>query len=198
MLKKLYLDGYLNYSDMILDNYPKLSLNVTEAFVLVKILDVFKSKQELKVSQLQKASNIDKKTLDSMISKFFELNYLQFTIEVKNGKGVEAYNLDNLFLVLESLTKENEDVPSTDNIISYLEGKFSRLLTAKELEIASSFTEKNITIKELSKVVDGILEKNSKLSLPLIERELFAKKAAKASSDDDLEALRIVNSIKKK
>ena len=42
MLEKLYRDGFLDYSKLIIKYAKSLGLNAEEAFILIKILDICK------------------------------------------------------------------------------------------------------------------------------------------------------------
>ncbi len=198
MINKLYQEGYLDYSNLILNYYQKLSLTQNDVFVLIKILDLLKVRKDLKPSLIQKNSFLDKRVIEESLSHLMELGYLKIELEIKNNKGIEIYNVDSLFLVIESLLQKPSEEQDEPSIIKYLESKLSRLLSSSEIEIANSFAQRNVTIYELDSVVSKLLKKNSKITLNSIERELFSKKVAKSTEQEDLDALSVINLLKER
>ena len=198
MIKNVFYAGYLDYKNLILENYDKLGLNLNEALVVIRMLDLIKAKKDVKITTLSKLTMLDKKIVDEVLSHLLELNYLEISVEIKNNKGVEVYNLDSLFLSFESLFAGSYDQEEATDLASHIEGKLSRLLTSKELEIVTGFINDGITIKEVDQSIDRLLHKNSKISIPALEKDLYSAKTSSTSKEEDMAALKAIKMIKER
>jgi CBS domain containing-hemolysin-like protein len=79
--------------------------------------------------------------------------------------------------------KENKS--ESEDIISLLETKFSRVLSSKELEIVSSWENNNITKLDVEEACRQLLARDFNLSINRIEKELFKLTRSKGTSTAD-------------
>ena len=194
MIKRLYELGYFDYRKFISDNQKKLSLSPLMSTVLIRALDIYKTKKT-SASQEEFCDNllITNKEADKVLSKLFEQGFYQiYTSENDNHLVEEFVSFDGFFDKVEAILKNDlldEGKDELSKIIFYLQNEMHRVLTSKEIDIITSFVvddkyqyehftravnyladhKRNITIKAISDVISPEIKAHNKKDNKLIK-----------------------------
>ena len=143
MFKRLYELGYFDYQKFIVDNQKKLSLSPIMSIVLIKALDIFKTKKTSATQEeFCKDLLISSSEADKVLSKLFEQGFYQiYTSENENHLVEEFVSFDGFFDKVEAIIKNDlldEGKDELSKIIFYLQNEMHRVLTSKEIDIVTS------------------------------------------------------------
>ena len=143
MIKRLYELGYFDYRKFIVDNQKKLSLSPLMSMVLIRALDIYKTKKTT-ATQEEFCDNllISLDEADEVLSKLFEQGFYQiFTSENDNHLVEEFVSFDGFFDKVEAVIKNDlldEGKDDLSKTIFYLQNEMHRVLTSKEIDIVTS------------------------------------------------------------
>ncbi len=143
MIKRLYELGYFDYRKFIVDNQKKLSLSPLMSIVLIRALDIYKTKKTT-ATQEEFCDNllISLDEADEVLSKLFEQGFYQiFTSENDNHLVEEFVSFDGFFDKVEAVIKNDlldEGKDDLSKTIFYLQNEMHRVLTSKEIDIVTS------------------------------------------------------------
>jgi hypothetical protein len=143
MIKRLYELGYFDYRKFIVDNQKKLSLSPLMSMVLIRALDIYKTKKTT-ATQEEFCDNllISLDEADEVLSKLFEQGFYQiFTSENDNHLVEEFISFDGFFDKVEAVIKNDlldEGKDDLSKTIFYLQNEMHRVLTSKEIDIVTS------------------------------------------------------------
>ena len=143
MIKRLYELGYFDYRKFIVDNQKKLSLSPLMSIVLIRALDIYKTKKTT-ATQEEFCDNllISLDEADEVLSKLFEQGFYQiFTSENDNHLVEEFISFDGFFDKVEAVIKNDlldEGKDDLSKTIFYLQNEMHRVLTSKEIDIVTS------------------------------------------------------------
>jgi DNA replication protein DnaD len=191
MLKKVYELGCLNLEKIVLRYIKELSLSTEECMILLKIVDFINQNKDINEEEIAKSLKIDPVNVSNAMAKFIEQGYLEFCISIEHGIGREKYTIDALFKALEViLNDEVKDSKSeSEDIVSLLETKFSRVLSSKELEIIASWEDSSITKDDVVEACNQLEAKEYNLSVTRIEKELYKLTRKSSSTADTIDKL---------
>ncbi|WP_017193539.1 DnaD domain protein [Vaccinium witches'-broom phytoplasma] len=205
MIKMLYEEGFLNIEKILIREFKKLHLEIQELSVLLFLFDSYE-KKIFSSSFLAKKANLSKNELESILERLRQKNFFSILQDKKDNKIIEIFNLDNTFVKIQQLYKEQEakrtEKKQKHNIsetIENLETLKGRLLTGNELEIVKSwYLEQNYTHENITQIIvqAGL---NKKDSLNYIERILSQTNHVKIENDDQADQIlhKIFKQIKK-
>ncbi|MGE9276418.1 MAG: DnaD domain protein [Candidatus Phytoplasma pruni] len=205
MIKMLYEEGFLNIEKILIREFKKLHLEIQELSVLLFLFDSYE-KKIFSSSFLAKQANLSKNELESILERLRQKNFFSILQDKKDNKIIEIFNLDNTFVKIQQLYKEQEakrtEKKQKHNIsktIENLETLKGRLLTGNELEIVKSwYLEQNYTHENITQIIvqAGL---NKKDSLNYIERILSQTNHVKIKNDDQADQIlhKIFKQIKK-
>ena len=144
MIKKLFYGGYFDYSKFISNNINKLSLTIVDAFVLTKILDLYKETNHIDIKKLGVCC-VDKKNLDKSLANLIDRKFINFYLENdENGVASEAVSLDGFFeRVAYIINNETYDDNDTYMIVNIVQEGLNKPLTANDLELLTSVINEN-------------------------------------------------------
>ncbi|MCR5786653.1 MAG: hypothetical protein K6G28_03055 [Acholeplasmatales bacterium] len=175
MLKKLYELNVINLEKLILTYSRELGLNSEELMVLLKLVDSISKQDNIVESNIAQALKMDELAVSNTIAKFIERGYLELNIVVVKGIGKEKYSLDSLFKTLEAILND-EKINSEDDsseLISYLETKFSRSLSSKEMEMALAWSDDSISLDNVREACNQIESKGLNITITRIDKILY-------------------------
>ncbi|MFB5029875.1 MAG: hypothetical protein WJU30_00429 [Candidatus Phytoplasma pruni] len=205
MIKTLYEEGFLNIEKILIREFKKLHLEIQELSVLLCLFDSYE-KKIFSSSFLATKANLSKNELESILERLRQKNFFSILQDKKDNKIIEIFNLDNTFVKIQKLYKEQEakrtEKKQKHNIsetIENLETLKGRLLTGNELEIVKSwYLEQNYTHENITQIIvqAGL---NKKDSLNYIERILSQTNHVKIENDDQADQIlhKIFKKIKK-
>jgi DNA replication protein DnaD len=187
MLKKVYELGCLNLEKLILKYTKDLSLSSEECLILLKIVENITAGKDINEEDIAKSLKLDAANVSNVMAKFIEQGYLELDVVIEHGICKEKYSIDSLFKALEVILNDEmkENKSESEDIISLLETKFSRVLSSKELEIVSSWENNNITKLDVEEACRQLLARDFNLSINRIEKELFKLTRSKGTSTAD-------------
>lgn len=194
MLKELYEKGYINYNDIILDNYKALGISEKDALVLIKILKLYEKKKNIKTSEIVQLTTLSLEEVQESLNHLLDLEYYDIYMNLINGKGEEFYNMHPFFMKLErffSTTEEaSMDKTEIENVINLLEQKLCRNVTPMEMHAINSWIfDDKYSPESIGRAINN-LALEGKLTFKNIERKLLneSKTYYPINSDDKLSA----------
>ena len=143
MLKKLYDCNCFDYKEFIHQNQKKLSLSNDEAMVLIQMLNIYKTKKTISVSDLSPYLNMAFSDIENALGSLLERDFYSIFISYEDGLGEESMLFDGFFSKATDIL--NGVVNDCDNelytVSKWLNKKLNRLLSSTELDIISSLVE---------------------------------------------------------
>ncbi len=184
MLKHIIKKGYVDSNKIILDNHIKLNLSAEEIFVIINLIELYKTNQSnLSVSSLAKKMNITTDICSSALNGLLNKGYITLNIEyTKSGKAKEVFSIDEFVLVLEKMFLEDikqDKIVKSENlikdVIELTEKSFNKTLTPYEIDIVLAWIESNETINSIKKGIDIAISKNI-TNLRYVDKIILASK----------------------
>lgn len=175
MIKKLFEMGYFDYQGFILGNLKNLSLSTTEALVLIKVIDNYKTSSSFNPESIREKMNIRKDSFDNALASLLDRKLYEIYLSYDNGIASEAISLDGFFEAVENIldNKQVFDEDETHSIIMFVTKEFNRNLSSNELEILKSLiSDDRYTKKDFLNAVDKIKENNKILNIRNLSNEL--------------------------
>ncbi|MBR6071244.1 MAG: hypothetical protein IKP77_00245 [Acholeplasmatales bacterium] len=175
MIKKLFEMGYFDYQGFILGNLKNLSLSTTEALVLIKVIDNYKTSSSFNPESIREKMNIRKDSFDNALASLLDRKLYEIYLSYDNGIASEAISLDGFFESVENIldNKQVFDEDETHSIIMFVTKEFNRNLSSNELEILKSLiSDDRYTKKDFLNAVDKIKENNKILNIRNLSNEL--------------------------
>ena len=123
---------YINRRDWVLENLGSLSLNGTEAMVVLMVDFLNEQKAEISLEVLSDRTGISIDTIDESIQSLVSKSFLNFEVKDKTL----LFSIDGIFD--DNLHYEHVDT----NIFNTFETEFGRLLSQNELQLLNTWLQK--------------------------------------------------------
>ncbi|MDV3196251.1 MAG: DnaD domain protein, partial [Candidatus Phytoplasma stylosanthis] len=190
MLKLLYEKGCLNIEKILIHEYNKINLTVSELNILLFLFHCYENKN-FSTSFLAKKTNLSKNEVENILTQLLKKNFFSLSQEQKDNKIIEIFNLDNTFIKLENLLLEKEkkiEIKEKKVYISETIDKLEKLkgeiLSSYELEIIKKwYLEKKYNHNDIIQSINQA-SSSQKKSIYYIERILNHKKNIQIEKDD--------------
>ena len=178
MLQKLYEDQVLEIDGLLTKESKRLKLSPNELVVLKTLFGMYKKKL-FSISSISKKIELSVADIEKSVTLLEEKGYVSFSLEMRNEKQVEVFDLSGTFQILTNLiendVKERKKAKSETFIsetISKLEQALGRMLSSLELETVRSWYDENIYAHEM--IISKINEHqdSGRFSLKFLERSL--------------------------
>jgi DNA replication protein DnaD len=191
MLEKLYELSCLNLEKLIITYVKELGLNNDELMVLLKVVDSISKNENIVETKIADSLKLDSNYVSNTIAKFIEKNYLELNIIVEKGIGKEKYSLNALFKNLEAILNDEKinSVDESSELITFLETKFSRSLSSKEMEMALEWSDDQISLDDVKNACSQIEAKGLNLTFIRIEKILYRINRPQGSIANKIEQL---------
>lgn len=180
MLEELYKKGYLHFEELILDNSKALGLMAEESVVLIQLLKDYNNTGILSVEKLQNNILMNSSKIDKIVASLMERGFYEVYLSYDNGKGTECVSFEPLFLKLENIISNKEQVVDqydVAKVMEYISMKMNRVLTSSEMEILQAMMfEDHYTYDQIILAVDTIIESKRVLSMRSLTQALAKKK----------------------
>lgn len=182
MLKKLYRAGCFDYEKFILNNLKKFSLSPTEAFVLIKILELSFETNKISIDDLDSALTIKRVDLENTLNDLLDRGFYSIYLVDNNGFNEENVSLDGFFekandVLNYSGVDLNDELHS---VVSFLKLKLKRQLTSTELDIISSLVlDDYYNLEDFKTACDKVLKRRKTISIKALSAELASKETVK-------------------
>ena len=155
---------YINRRDWVLENLGSLSLNGTEAMVVLMVDFLNEQKAEISLEVLSDRTGISIDTIDESIQSLVSKSFLNFEVKDKTL----LFSIDGIFD--DNLHYEHVDT----NIFNTFETEFGRLLSQNELQLLNTWLQKYSQEDILDSLSSAIIYK--KVSMQYINAILADKK----------------------
>ena len=155
---------YINRRDWVLENLGSLSLNGTEAMVVLMVDFLNEQKAEISLEVLSDRTGISIDAIDESIQSLVSKSFLNFEVKDKTL----LFSIDGIFD--DNLHYEHVDT----NIFNTFETEFGRLLSQNELQLLNTWLQKYSQEDILDALSSAIIYK--KVSMQYINAILADKK----------------------
>jgi DNA replication protein len=192
ILKKLYEDYDLAIERILIKEYRRLKLNISEMSVLISLLSIYKKRKTFSLSAISKRVELSLDEINKSLNALLEKGFMSIELENKDGKEREIFDLDLLFIKIEKLfyddQLEKNKVESESKIIETIkrfEQGLGRTLQSYELEnIRKWYDDKKYSHE---KIIDAINASEDRVSIKYVERLLNQNVLEKIEIDSDVE-----------
>jgi DNA replication protein DnaD len=176
MLEKLFLDGYLNVSKLILDYQKELELTPNDVIVLLKILDGIKVNKRIRITKLSQETLLPKSDVELSLEHITNKK-LYGTIITTNEDGIadERPTIKPLFDTLEDLLKKSQLLSveaELKAIVSLFEEGVNRPITPAEYNKIESFIQEGFLPAEIEDSIKATIKKGN-TTMNSVERTMI-------------------------
>ncbi|AUD66150.1 hypothetical protein BK011_04890 [Tenericutes bacterium MZ-XQ] len=203
MLKRLYDEYDFAIERILLKEYRKLSLTMQELTVLIALFSIYKKRKTFSTLAISRRVEYHSNEIGEIVESLLEKGFLTISLELKDQKEREIFDLGPTFDKIEKLYIEEEkdkQKQMIENEVSEVILKFEqglgRPLKSYELEnIRKWFEDDHFSYDQIVKSIDQAEEK---ISVKYVERLLTQQPIKQIEIDQDVdEALdEIFKSIK--
>lgn len=176
MLEKLFLDGYLNVSKLILDYQKELELTPNDVIVLLKILDGIKANKRIRITKLSQETLLPKSDVELSLEHITNKK-LYGTIITTNEDGIadERPTIKPLFDTLEDLLKKSQLLSveaELKAIVSLFEEGVNRPITPAEYNKIENFIQEGFLPAEIEDSIKATIKKGN-TTMNSVERTMI-------------------------
>jgi DNA replication protein len=203
ILKRLYDEYDFAIERILLKEYRKLSLTMQELTVLIALFSIYKKRKTFSTLAISRRVEYHSNEIGEIVESLLEKGFLTISLELKDQKEREIFDLGPTFDKIEKLYIEEEkdkQKQMIENEVSEVILKFEqglgRPLKSYELEnIRKWFEDDHFSYDQIVKSIDQAEEK---ISVKYVERLLTQQPIKQIEIDQDVdEALdEIFKSIK--
>lgn len=192
ILKKLYEDYDFSIERVLLKEYRKLSLSMQELTVLIALFSIYKKRKTFSTLAISRRVEYHSNQIGEIVESLLDKGFLTISLELKDQKEREIFDLTPTFDKIEELYKEEDaekqkqviENDVSDVILKFEQG-LGRPLKSYELEnIRKWFEEDTYTYKDITKAID---QADEKVSIKYVERILSQQPIKKIEIDQDVE-----------
>jgi len=191
MLKRLYEEYDLAVERILIKEYKRLSLTMQEMQVLLALFSIYKKRKTFSITAIAKRVEYSTNDIGTYIESLMNKNFLTISLESKDQKEREIFELDPTFKKIHELFKQDEvekiKVQEETNVsytIRRFEQGLGRLLMPYELEnIRVWYEEKAFTHDQIVKAIDTAKDK---ISTKYVEKILNQAIPKEIEIDDEV------------
>ncbi len=192
MIKRLFDEYDLPIERIILKEYKRLSLSMQDMQVLLALFSIYKKRRTFSINAISRRIEYNQHEIGASIESLLDKGFIQITLETKDGKEREIFDLDLTFEKLENLFYQDEMEKrrqQEENIVSQTIKRFEqglgRLLMPYELEnIRKWYDEKTYTHEAIIKAIESAKDR---VSIKYVERILTQQIPKTIEIDQDVE-----------
>lgn len=192
ILKKLFEDYDLPIEKIILKEQKRLNLSLKESIVLLALFSIYKKRRTFSMIAIGKRVEYDTNKIGEAIESLQEKGFMDISLEIKDEKEREVFDLDKTFKKIETLfildEKERLRQQETANIsktIERFEQGLGRPLMGFELDNIRSWYEEGLYPHQA--IMDAIHQSEQKLSVKFVERFLNKQEFKPIEIDQDVD-----------
>lgn len=164
MVEKLFVEGFLNYHEIVFAYQSKLDLASDELIVLIQLLNLAQKKRfNLSTLTLARMTSFKTNVVGDIVNSLFEKNIINIQFERKTAqeKISEVFDLTPLFskiteILEEDILKEKETKSVTDveYVIRVLERVFNKPLTPRYLDMVKQWFTDGYKKEEIDQAIE--------------------------------------------
>lgn len=179
ILKRLYDSNCFDYKKFILDNLKPLSLEITEAVILIKIIDYYKQSDTFDIEKIKESISITKKQFETIMASLMEKNYYNIYLKDNGNISEEAISIEGFFERCEVILSQTEvrDSGEFQEILRLVSINLNKILTGTEIEIVTSLVNDDMYTKK--EFEDAFIKLNDKKIVNIKSLSLELEKGRK-------------------
>jgi len=192
ILKRLFEDYDLAIERILVKESKRLKLTMKEMSVLLALFSIYKKRRTFTMASLSRRVELSNEEIGAAIESLIDKNMLIITLENKDGKEREVFSLDEVFLKIESLYRQdeierikNEELTYISQTIHLFEQGLGRSLLPYELENIRRWYEDKTYAHEA--IIKAIESAKDKVSIKYVERILNQIIPEQVEIDSDVE-----------
>ncbi|MBU1142322.1 MAG: DnaD domain protein [Firmicutes bacterium] len=192
ILKRLFEDYDLAIERILVKESKRLKLTMKEMSVLLALFSIYKKRRTFTMASLSRRVELSSEEIGAAIESLIDKSFLIISLESKDGKEREVFSLDQVFLKIESLYRQDEVERIKDEELTYIsqtiklfEQGLGRSLLPYELEnIRRWYEDKTYTHEAILKAIETARDK---VSIKYVERILNQIIPDQIEIDSDVE-----------
>jgi DNA replication protein len=192
ILKRLFEDYDLAIERILVKESKRLKLTMKEMSVLLALFSIYKKRRTFTMASLSRRVELSNEEIGAAIESLIDKNMLIISLENKDGKEREVFSLDEVFLKIETLYRQdeierikNEELTYISQTIHLFEQGLGRSLLPYELEnIRRWYEDKTYTHEAIIKAIESAKDK---VSIKYVERILNQIIPDQIEIDSDVE-----------
>lgn len=188
-IEKLLKSKVINFPEVLLQNYKRLSLDEVDSIILIKLY--YLSENNIKFLDLDKLCMEMTISMDSLSIHVLELVKKGFIELIVTFDGAEEFVLDGTYKQIGELLDKPEIDNSTSEdliceIVEYVESTYNRVVTATDLVIINKWVEDKFLITDIKEAILQSL-RAKKMHLKYADAILVSKNNAKTKTKESLD-----------
>ncbi len=192
ILKRLFEDYDLAIERILVKESKRLKLTMKEMSVLLALFSIYKKRRTFTMASLSRRVELANDEIGAAIESLIDKNLLIISLENKDGKEREVFSLDQVFIKIESLYRQdeierikNEELTYISKTIQLFEQGLGRSLLPYELEnVRRWYEDKTYTHEAIIKAIESARDK---VSIKYVERILNQIIPDEIEIDSDVE-----------
>lgn len=192
ILKRLYDEYDVSIERILIKEYKRLKLTMQDAHVLLALFSIYKKRRTFTLSSLSKRVEYTADQIGNSIEVLLDKGFMTISLEKKDGKEREVFDLDQTFNKIENLFLEDEKErlrEQTQSEVSETLRRFEqglgRLLLPYELESVRRWYEE----KQYGhpKIISAIDAAKDRISVKYVEKILNQSVPDPIDIDEEVE-----------
>lgn len=192
ILKRLFEDYDLAIERILVKESKRLKLTMKEMSILLALFSIYKKRRTFTMASLSRRVELANDEIGAAIESLIDKNLLIISLENKDGKEREVFSLDQVFIKIESLYRQdeierikNEELTYISKTIQLFEQGLGRSLLPYELEnVRRWYEDKTYTHEAIIKAIESARDK---VSIKYVERILNQIIPDEIEIDSDVE-----------
>ncbi len=177
ILKKMYEDYDLAIERILIKEYKRLKLSMQEMSVLLALFSIYKRRKTFSIASISRRVEFNQNEIGSCVESLMNKGFMSITLEKKDEREREIFDLDSTFKKIEDLYKNDEAEKlkqlhenEISGSIKLIEQGLGRSLMSHELEnIRRWYDEKDYTHDQIGQAISAAKDR---VSIKRIERLL--------------------------
>ncbi|HEY8405358.1 MAG TPA: helix-turn-helix domain-containing protein [Acholeplasma sp.] len=193
MLKKLYEEHVLLIESLITKEQKRLKLTSNQLVVLLALFSMYK-KRVFSINAIAKRVDIDENDIGRAIDKLIEKGFVTISLEKRNDKEQEVFDLSGTFDKIKALyeediveSKKEESESKIGITIQKLEQNLGKTLSAYELDTVRRWYDENLYPHDMIIRKIDELGTSARFSLKFLERNLMKESFDQTKQPDQVD-----------
>lgn len=193
MLKKLYEEHVLLIESLITKEQKRLKLTSNQLVVLLALFSMYR-KRIFSINAIAKRVDIDENDIGRAIDKLIEKGFMTISLEKRNEKEQEVFDLSGTFDKIKSLyeediveSKKEQNESKIGITIEKLEQNLGKSLSAYELDTVRRWYDENLYLHDMIVSKIDELGSSGRFSIKFLERNLMKQSFDQTKQPDQVD-----------
>jgi len=192
ILKRLYEEYDVSIERILIKEYKRLKLSMQDAHVLLALFSIYKKRRTFTLAALSKRIDYTADQIGASVEMLIDRGFLIISLENKEGKEREVFDLDQTFKKIEDLFAQDEidkvkqqtesEVAAT---LRLFEQGMGRQLLPYELETVRRWYEDHLFSHD--KIIKAITTAQDRVSVKYVEKVLNQSIPEPIEIDEEVE-----------